>query len=184
MKHLRPALVAILAFTVICGLVYPLALVAVGKIVPAPAPAALVGRAFDEPGQFWGRPSAVTYDAKASAGTNQGPTAVVDGKPVANPALVTAVKQRIATLRAADPDNATPVPVDLVTASASGLDPDISPAAAFYQVGRVAKARGLAPAAVRSIVEAHVEERVLGVLGERHVNVVRLNQALDAAASH
>jgi potassium-transporting ATPase KdpC subunit len=175
MKVLRPAVMSLLAFTVICGLVYPLALVAIAKVVPAPAPTTLVGKTFDQPGQFWGRPSATSYDAKTSAGANLGPS---------NPALVLAVKQRIAVLRAADPDNARPVPVDLVTASASGLDPDISPAAAYYQVGRIAKARGMSPAAVTAIVAAQIEERALGILGERHVNVVRLNRALDGPTPH
>jgi potassium-transporting ATPase KdpC subunit len=172
-KTLRTALVSLFVFTVICGLLYPLALVAAGKVIPAPAPAELVGRAFDQPGQFWGRASATTYDAKTSAGTNLGPS---------NPALADGVKQRIAALRAADPSNRAPVPIDLVTASASGLDPDISPAAAYYQVPRVAKARGMTADAVRAIVDLHIEERTLGILGERHVNVVRLNEALQAAA--
>lgn len=173
MKQLRTALVALVAFTALCGLVYPLVLVAVAHAIPAPPPAALVGRTFEAPGEFWGRPSATSYDAKTSAGANLGPS---------NPALADAVKQRIAALRAADPGNPRPVPVDLVTASASGLDPDISPAAAYYQVGRVARARGMTAEAVTAIVDAQIAERTLGILGERHVNVVRLNAALQAAA--
>ncbi|HTH09006.1 MAG TPA: potassium-transporting ATPase subunit KdpC, partial [Acidovorax sp.] len=134
----------------------------------------LIGQAFTEPGHFWGRPSATApmpYNAAASGGSNQGPT---------NPALVDAVKARIEALRAADPGNTHPVPVDLVTASASGLDPQISPAAADYQAARVAKARGLPLAQVQALVQQHTESPWLGVLGEPRVNVLALNLALES----
>jgi potassium-transporting ATPase KdpC subunit len=136
----------------------------------------LIGQPFDDPKYFWGRLSATAphaYNAGASTGSNLGPL---------NPALHAAAKGRINALREADPGNTTPIPVDLVTASGSGLDPDISPAAAFYQVSRVAKARGVDPAQMRRLVEQHIEGRQLGILGEPRVNVLRLNLALDNAA--
>jgi K+-transporting ATPase ATPase C chain len=136
----------------------------------------LVGQPFGDPKRFWGRPSATSpyhYNASASSGSNQGPL---------NPALTDAVKDRVKALREADSGNTAPVPVDLVTASASGLDPHISPAAAEYQVARVAKARGLDPQKVRDLVAQSTEGRQLGFLGEPRVNVLRLNLALDAAA--
>jgi K+-transporting ATPase ATPase C chain len=182
----RPALVLLAALTLLTGLAYPLAVTGLARLAfPAQARgslivregravgSALVGQAFDDPRYVWGRPSATgrhPYDAAASGGRNLGP---------ANPALAEAVRQRVATLRAADPGNPAPVPVDLVTASASGLDPHVSPAAALYQVPRVARARGLDEAAVRALVERHVEGRQWGVLGEPRVNVLRLNLALD-----
>ncbi|MFO0736641.1 MAG: potassium-transporting ATPase subunit KdpC [Labilithrix sp.] len=172
--------------TMITGVLYPLAVTAVaqtlfheeangslvvqdGKVVGSK----LIGRSFDDPKHFWGRLSATSpgpYNASASTGSNLGPT---------NEALTKSAQARIDALRAADPENTAPVPVDLVTASASGLDPHISPEAAGYQVHRVAKARGLPEARVRALVERFTEGRALGVLGEPHVNVLLLNLALD-----
>jgi K+-transporting ATPase ATPase C chain len=186
---LRPALVLLAAFTVLTGLAYPVALAAVaavlfpsqasGSVVEhggAPAGSALVGQPFADPRRFWGRPSATSpapYDGRASNASNLGPS---------NPALADAVKARIAALRASDPGNADPIPVDLVTASASGLDPHVSPAAALWQAGRVARARGLPPARVRALVEARIEQPLLGVFGAPRVNVLLLNLALDDLA--
>ncbi|HVV82628.1 MAG TPA: potassium-transporting ATPase subunit KdpC [Kofleriaceae bacterium] len=181
----RPALVSLLVFSAVCGLLYPLVvgLVAAG-VFPHQATGSLivdhgkvvgselVGQPFDEAGYFWSRPTAIAnYQAMNSSGTNLGP---LSGD------LHQAVADRVAALRAADPGNTAPVPVDLVTASGSGLDPDISPAAAYYQVPRVARARGVAEAEVRALVASHIEERTLGILGERRVNVLLLNRALDA----
>jgi K+-transporting ATPase ATPase C chain len=138
----------------------------------------LIGQPFSDPKYFWGRPSATApmpYNAGASGGSNQGPL---------NPALEDAVKARIAALKAADPGNGAAIPVDLVTASGSGLDPHISPAAATYQVARVARVRGLAPEAVQQLVAAHTEGRQLGFLGEPRVNVLALNLALDQTMAH
>lgn len=185
---LRPAAVLLALFTVVTGLLYPLVVTGAAQaLFPEQANgsllrsqgqvigSSLVGQPFDDPRYFWGRPSATSpfpYNAGASTGSNLGPT---------NPALVEAIRGRIAALRAADPSVATAViPVDLVTASGSGLDPDLSPAAALFQVGRVARARGLDDAAVRALVEQLVEARTFGVLGEPRVNVLRLNVALDA----
>ena len=187
--YLRPALMCLVLLTVITGVVYPLVVTAIAQMVfPFQANgslivqdgkvvgSALIGQPFDDPKYFWGRLSATApfpYNAGASSGSNYGPL---------NPALSAAAKGRIDTLREADPGNAAPVPVDLATASGSGLDPHISPAAAFYQVSRVAKARGVDPAQVRRLVEQHIEGRQLGVLGEPRVNVLRLNLALDGTA--
>ena len=184
--HLRPALVLLITLSVLTGLIYPAVVTGVAQLVfPRQANgslivkdgkvvgSSLIGQPFDDPKYFWGRPSATSpfpYNAASSSGSNQGPT---------NPALHEAVKGRVAALRAADPDNKAPVPVDLVTASSSGLDPHISPAAALYQVGRVAKARRMEEAAVRRLVEQHTEGRQLGFLGELRVNVLALNLALD-----
>ena len=186
LEHLRPAIVSLALFTVITGLAYPALVTGIaqvffrhqangslivkdGKVVGS----SLIGQPFDDPKYFWSRPSATSpfpYNAASSSGSNQGPT---------NPDLIKAVQGRVDALRAADPGNTSPVPVDLVTASASGLDPHISPAAALYQVGRVAKARGLDETRVRQLVEQHTEGRQLGFLGEPRVNVLALNLALD-----
>ena len=184
---LRPALTLFVVLSIVTGLLYPLAVTGVaqtafshqangslitqgGKTVGSE----LIGQSFTQPGHFWGRPSATApmpYNAAASGGSNLGPT---------NPALVDAVKARIEALRAADPGNTRPVPVDLVTASASGLDPQISPAAADYQAARVAKARGLPLAQVQALVQQHTDSPWLGVLGEPRVNVLALNLALES----
>ncbi len=183
---LRATLVLLAVFTALTGIVYPAAVTAFARVL-APRQAggsvvlregkavgsALIGQPFSDPRWFWGRPSATTpvpYDGRASAGSNLGPT---------NPALLEAVKARIAALRAADPGNAASVPVDLVTASGSGLDPHISPAAALYQVPRVARARGLAEERVRALVEQRIEPPALTLLGAPRVNVLELNLALD-----
>ena len=184
---LRPALVLFTALTLLTGVAYPLLVTGIGQAVfPAqaagslvvrdgkPVGSALIGQNFSDLRHFWGRPSATgpqPYNGLASGGSNLGPL---------NPALVEAVKARIQALRAADPGNSAPVPVDLVTASASGLDPHISPAAAAYQVARVAKARGLPVAQVQALVAQHIERPLLGLLGEARVNVLQLNLALDA----
>ncbi|HYP81947.1 potassium-transporting ATPase subunit KdpC [Variovorax sp.] len=187
---LRPAIALLIALSVLTGLVYPLAVTGVAKTVfPAqaagslvtkdgqPVGSALIGQDFRDPARFWGRPSATAptpYNAAASSGSNDGPL---------NPALVDAVKERVATLRAADPGNDAPVPADLVTASASGLDPHISPAAALYQAPRVARLRGLSQEQVERLVLRHTEQPLLfGLVGEPRVNVLALNLALDAAA--
>lgn len=187
-RHLRAVLVSFTLLTSITGLAYPALVTAAASVVfPDKASGSLVrrdgkvvgssliGQSFESARYFWGRPSGTSpaaYDASASTGTNQGPM---------NPALAEAVRARVAKLREADPDaGSTPVPVDLVTASGSGLDPHISPAAAQYQVRRVARARDLPEASVRRLVDAHTEGRVLGVIGEPRVNVLALNLALDA----
>lgn len=186
--QLRPALTLFVALSLVTGLAYPLVVTGVAQAAfPAaangslivdhgrPVGSALIGQAFAEPGHFWSRPSATApraYDAANSGGSNLAPTA---------PALVAAVQARIAALRQADPGNTAPVPVDLVTASASGLDPHISRAAADYQLPRVARVRGLPVAQVAALVQAHTEGRWLGFIGEPRVNVLKLNLALDRA---
>jgi potassium-transporting ATPase KdpC subunit len=184
---LRPALVLLLLLTVLTGIVYPLLVTGVAQaLFPRQAAGSLIlrgghavgsrliGQSFSDPGHFWSRPSATTpqpYNGTGSTGSNLGPL---------NPALSDAVKERLAALRAADPGNSAPAPVDLVTASASGLDPEISVAAAEYQAARIARARSLPVERVRALIAAHTEGRLLGVLGEPRINVLELNLALDA----
>ncbi len=185
--QIRPALTMLVILTLLTGLAYPLAVTGLaqlffpdqangsliirdGKVIGSQ----LIGQYFDKPEYFWPRPSATTpfpYNAAASGGSNLGPT---------NPALIEAVKARVAALRAADPGNELPIPVDLVTASGSGLDPHISPAAALYQLKRVARTRGLDENTVQALVTQHTEGRQFGLLGERRVNVLLLNLALDS----
>lgn len=190
-KLLRQAFVLLLLMTVITGVLYPLAATGLAQLIfpqqasgslivrnGKPVGSVLIGQSFTDPKYFWGRPSATApnaYNAGASSGSNLGPT---------NPALTEAVKQRIAALRAADPGNQALVPVDLVTASGSGLDPEISPAAAQYQLARVARVRGLDPARVQALVNACTRGRQFGLLGEPRVNVLQLNLVLDAAQTH
>lgn len=189
-KLLRQAIVLLLLLTAITGLLYPLAVTGLAQLVfphqangtliqrdGKPVGSVLIGQSFTDPKYFWGRPSATTpqpYNGTASGGSNLGPS---------NPALIAVMKQRIATLRAADPGNHAPVPVDLVTASGSGLDPDISPAAALYQAARVARARSLPPTEVLSLVDHYTRGRQFFVLGEPRVNVLELNLALDRLAT-
>ena len=184
--QLRPALVCLLGCSVLTGLAYPFAITGLARVLfPRQAAgsllrqdgrvlgSALIGQSFTDPGHFWGRPSATSpgpYNAAAGSASNLAPS---------NPVLAQAVASRIAALRAADPTATGPVPVDLVTASGSGLDPDISPAAAIFQVPRVARARGLAEPRVRELVLRHIEGPQLGILGEPRVNVLALNHALD-----
>ena len=184
---LRPALVLFFILTLLTGVAYPLLVTGAAQLLfpdqaggslilrdGKPVGSSLIGQNFTDPGHFWGRPSAtgpMPYNASASSGSNQGPL---------NPALVDAVKGRIDALRAADPGNAGPVPVDLVTASASGLDPHISPAAARYQAARVARVRGLPLENVQQLVTQETESPLFGLLGEPRVHVLRLNLALDA----
>ena len=186
-KELKAAFLMLLLLTLLTGAVYPLLVTGIAQVVmPAqangslimrdgkPIGSALIGQPFSSPKYFWSRPSATSpyaYNAAASSGSNQGPT---------NPALTDAVAARVKALREADPENQAPVAVDLVTASGSGLDPQISPAAAQYQVNRVAKARGLDPSRVRDLVAQHTQGRQLGLLGEPRVDVLQLNLALDA----
>ena len=185
---LRPALGLLFAFSVLTGLAYPAlvtvlaqaffsgqahgSLIADGDQVRG---STLIGQPFADPGHFWSRPSATApaYNAAASTGSNLGPM---------NPALSDAVKARIEALRAADPGNTAPVPIDLVTTSGSGLDPHITPAAALYQVPRVARARGISEQKLRELVQAHVEGRTFAILGEPRVNVLQLNLDLERAA--
>lgn len=187
-SQLRPALVVFVALSAVTGLLYPLAVTGVGQgLFPKQAAgslieregqivgSALVGQNFTSPRYFWGRPSAtapMSHNAAGSSGSNQGPL---------NPALADAVKARIEALKTADPDNRLPIPADLVTASASGLDPHITMAAARYQAARVARERQLPLKEVQRLIEANTELRDLMVLGEPRVNVLRLNLALDAA---
>jgi potassium-transporting ATPase KdpC subunit len=188
LSEIVPALRMLVALTALTGVAYPLLITGIAQVVfPHAANGSLIvangktlgseliGQPFDDPKYFWSRPSGTSpqpYNGASSSGSNQGPL---------NPALADAVKDRIKALRDADPGNDAPVPVDLVTASASGLDPHISVAAAQYQVQRVAKARGLDVGKVRAIVDAHTEGRTFGLLGEPRVNVLESNLALDSA---
>jgi K+-transporting ATPase ATPase C chain len=184
--HIRAAVGLFLVLTAITGVLYPLVVTGIAQAVlrkeangsliiqnGQPVGSALIGQPFDDPKYFWGRPSATgpfPYNAGASSGSNLGPT---------NDVLLKAVQDRVAALRAADPENSAPVPVDLVTASGSGLDPHISPAAARYQIERVARIRAMDESRVRALVQQYTEYRQFGVLGEPRVNVLRLNLALD-----
>jgi K+-transporting ATPase ATPase C chain len=191
MKNLiRPAVSLFVLLTVMTGVVYPLAVTGIAQAVfPKQAAgslivrngqvvgSSLIGQNFSDPKYFWGRPSATSpmpYNAANSSGSNLGPS---------NPALLAAVKARVDALKAADPANVAPIPVDLVTASGSGLDPDISEAAAEYQATRVARLRGLAPDVVGAVVERHTRGRDLGFLGEPRVNVLELNLDLDQTST-
>jgi K+-transporting ATPase ATPase C chain len=192
LKQLRPAIVSLVVFTLITGVIYPLVVTGIAQLVfPSQANGSLIikngqalgseliGQSFDDPKYFWGRLSATgdfPYNAfnadtlTGSSGSNYGPL---------NPALMKAVQARIDALRAADPGNNAPIPVDLVTASGSGLDPNISIAAALYQVSRVAKERGMSEEAVRALVDQYTTGRQFGIFGEPRVNVLKLNLALD-----
>lgn len=191
MSEIKSALMVFLLLTVLTGVVYPLVVTGLGQglfgdqadgsLIETQDGKAigskLIGQSFSDPKYFWSRPSATgphAYNGAASSGSNQGPL---------NPALESVVKDRIAALRAVDPDNTAPVPVDLVTASGSGLDPHISPAAAEYQIARVARVRGFDVAAVRKLVEQATEGRALGILGEPRVNVLELNLLLDGQSA-
>jgi K+-transporting ATPase ATPase C chain len=188
--QIRPALMALLIFTVLTGLLYPLVVTGIAQLVfprqangslivqnGQTAGSTLIGQQFSAPKYFWGRLSATRpypYNAAASSGSNLGPT---------NPALLDEVKARIAALKAADPGNTQAIPVDLVSSSGSGLDPDISVAAALYQLPRVARLRGLSESTVLALVNQYTQGRTLGLLGEPRVNVLELNLALDGLKS-
>jgi K+-transporting ATPase ATPase C chain len=187
-QHIRPAASLLIALTLVLGIAYPLAITGVARVAfPVQAAGSLlrdgdrvigsrlIGQSFTDPKYFWGRPSATgsnPYNGIASGGSNLGPL---------NPALLDQVKANIKALREADPGNTRPVPIELVSASASGLDPEISPAAAAYQVPRVARARGAPVAQVAALVRAHQRDRLLGFIGEPRINVLELNLALDQA---
>jgi potassium-transporting ATPase KdpC subunit len=193
-KQIKQAFMMLLVFSILTGVIYPLAITGIaqtcfpsqanGSLIyrnGKPIGSSLVGQSFTDPKFFWSRPSAtqttdaepkaLPYNAESSSGSNLGPS---------NPDLIKAVQERIAALKKADPENKLPIPVDLVTTSASGLDPHISPAAAEYQIARVAKARNMDEKVVRQLVAKHTEGRTLGLLGEPRVNVVELNVELDA----
>lgn len=188
---IRPALVLFGALTLACGVIYPLAVTGVGatlfpsqaagsilEVDGKPAGSTLIGQQFTSPKYFWGRPSATSpmpYNASGSGGSNQGPL---------NPAFIDAARGRVEVLKAADPGNMAPIPVDLVTASGSGLDPEISLAAAEYQARRVAAERRIAPEQVRALIAAHASGTVMGIFGEPRVNVLALNLALDRKTPH
>ena len=184
---LRPAISLLVVFTAITGVAYPLAATSLAQLIfpqqangslieknGKPIGSSLIGQSFTDAKYFWGRPSATApnpNNASSSSGSNTGPT---------NPALIDTIKQRIDALHAVDPTNKALVPVDLITASASGLDPEISPAAAQYQLARVAQARKLSVSQVQTLVDQYTSGRTLGILGEPRVNVLKLNLALDA----
>jgi len=187
-KHFKPAVILFVLLSVLTGVIYPAVVTGLAQLLFSsqangslmtdnggkPTGSSLIGQPFSRPGHFWGRPSATgpfPYNAGASSGSNLGPT---------NPALVDTIKARIQALKAAEPDNKAPIPVDLITASGSGLDPHISPAAADYQINRVARARNLKPEKLRALVDANTESRQWGFLGEPRVNVLTLNLALSA----
>ncbi len=185
--QLKPAFIVFGLLTIITGLIYPFVMTGLAQVLfPSQADgsliqkngkvigSSLIGQSYDDPKYFWGRLSATSpypYNASASSGSNLGPT---------NPALIQEVRARIDALQKADPGNTQPIPVDLVTSSGSGLDPDISPAAAYYQAPRIARLRGLSESQVRELVSSHIQGRQLGILGEPRVNVLELNLALDA----
>jgi potassium-transporting ATPase KdpC subunit len=186
-KQIRQAFLLLITISIITGILYPLAITGIAQAVfpkqangsliyrdGKPVASAMIGQPFTDPKYFWSRPSATSpmpYNAESSGGSNLGPT---------NPELTKAVQERIAVLKRADPGNDAPIPVDLVTCSASGLDPHISPAAAEYQIARVAKAQVLDVTTVRQLVAKHTESRTFGLLGEPCVNVVELNLDLDS----
>jgi len=190
-SHIRPAVVLFGALTLICGVIYPLAVTGIGSVAFAsqaagsivevggkPVGSSLIGQSFSSPKYFWGRPSAtgpMPNNANNSSGSNLGPN---------NSAQIDAVKGRVAALRDADPGNDAPVPVDLVTASASGLDPEISVAAAMYQAHRIAVVRGLAPEQVTQLIANNTKPQHFGFFGETRVNVLQLNLQLDTEAVH
>jgi K+-transporting ATPase ATPase C chain len=186
LRLLRPALSLLIVMTCLLGFAYPLLITGLARLAFAyqatgsllyqggkPVGSALIGQNFSDPKYFWGRPSATTpqpYNGLASGGSNLGPL---------NPALIEQVRTNVKALHAADPAASAPVPVDLATASASGLDPDISPAGALYQIARIARARGMAPASLEKLVAEHEQGKLLGLIGERRINVLELNLALD-----
>jgi potassium-transporting ATPase KdpC subunit len=186
-KSIRTGVLLFAVMTLLTGIIYPLAVTGVAqalfprqangiliKISEEKTASELVGQPFSEPRYFWGRPSAtmpMAYNGVSSVGSNWGPS---------NPALMEAVQKRVTALRSADPDNQLPIPVDLVTASGSGLDPHISPAAALYQASRIAKARGIGEKKVADLIRLSIQDRQFGILGEPTVHVLRLNMALDA----
>jgi len=190
LKEFRPALILLMALSILTGMLYPALVTGVAKVAFANASdgsllesdgrivgSRLIGQHFSDPKHFWGRPSATSpmpYNAASSGGSNQGPL---------NPALADAVKERIKSLKSSDPTQTSPIPIDLVTTSASGLDPHISVAAALWQVPRIARERHLSEQEVRTVVNAQTEGRQLGFLGEPRVNVLALNLHLDKAAN-
>jgi len=184
-EYIKPALFSFLVLTIITGVIYPLFITGIAQaLLPNQANgsliyrngkavgSSLIGQTFDDPGYLWGRISATSpqYNASSSSGSNLGPT---------NPALIDEVKGRIKTLRLADPNNTNPIPVDLVTSSASGLDPHISMAAAYYQVPRISKYRGIMESVVKDVIHKNTTGRFLGLIGEPVVNVLKVNLALD-----